>query len=50
LRDGTVGSVIVLVIAWSALAPAGRVLIITAALIVELFALLQFRVSRTMAA
>jgi len=44
------GSVIVLVIGWSALAPAGRVLIIAAAVVVEVFAFLQFRVSRTMAA
>jgi hypothetical protein len=45
-----VGSVIVLVIAWSTLAPAGRVLIIAAALVVEVFAFVQLRVSRTMAA
>ena len=43
-----VGSIIVLALAWSALTPAGRVLIITAALVVEGFAFLQFRVSRTM--
>lgn len=41
-----VGSVIVLLLAWSALAPAGRALIIAAALIVEVFAFLQFRASR----
>ena len=44
-----VGSLILLVAAWSALAPAGRVLIIAAALVVEAFAFLQYRVSRTMA-
>jgi hypothetical protein len=44
-----VGSVIVLLLAWPALAPAGRALIIAAALIVEVFALLQFRASRTIA-
>ena len=41
-----IGSVIVLLLAWSALAPAGRALIIAAALIVEVFAFLQFRASR----
>lgn len=41
-----IGSVIALLLAWSALAPAGRALIITAALIVEVFAFLQFRASR----
>jgi hypothetical protein len=45
-----VGSVIVPVLAWSALAPGGRVLIIAAALIVEVFAVLQFRASRTVGA
>ena len=45
-----VGSAILLVAAWSALAPAGRVLIIAAALVVEAFAFLQYRVSRTMTA
>lgn len=43
-----VGSVIVLVLAWSALDPAARVLIIAAALIVEAFAFLQYRASRMM--
>ena len=45
-----VGSVIVLLVAWPALAPSGRLLIIAAALIVELFAFLQFRASRTLGA
>lgn len=44
------GSVIVLVLAWPALAPGGRVLIIGAALIVEVFAFLQFRASRSIGA
>ena len=43
-----VGSVIVVIVAWSALAPMGRALIIAAALIVEVFAFLQFRASRTL--
>lgn len=41
-----VGSAIVLVLAWPSLAPAGRTLIIVAAIIVEVFAWLQFRASR----
>lgn len=41
-----VGSIIVLVVAWSSLAPTGRALIIGAALAVEVFAFLQFRASR----
>jgi hypothetical protein len=42
------GSVIVLVFAWSALTPTGRILIIAAALVVEALAFLQFRASRTL--
>lgn len=42
-----VASIIVLLLAWPALSPGGRALIIAAALIVEVFALLQFRASRT---
>ena len=44
------GSAIVLVAAWAQLAPAARVLLIAAALIVEVFATLQFRVARSIAA
>ncbi len=40
------GSAIVLIAAWSALTPAGRTLIIATALVVEVFAVLQFRASR----
>lgn len=43
-----IASGIVLLVAWPALSPAGRLLIIGAALIVELFAFLQFRASRTL--
>jgi hypothetical protein len=45
-----VGSAIVLLAAWTQLAPAGRVLLIAAALIVEVFATLQYRVARSIAA
>lgn len=45
-----VGSAIVLIAAWTQLAPAGRVLIVAAALIVEVFATLQYRVARSIAA
>jgi hypothetical protein len=45
-----VGSAIVLVAAWAQLAPAARVLLIAAALIVEVFAALQVRVARSIAA
>jgi hypothetical protein len=45
-----VGSAIVLIAAWTQLAPAGRVLLIVAALIVEVFATLQYRVARSIAA
>lgn len=45
-----VASAIVLLLAWSALSPAGRILIIAAALVVEAFAFLQFRASRTLQA
>jgi len=40
----------VLVAAWAQLAPVARVLLIAAALIVEIFATLQFRVARSIAA
>jgi hypothetical protein len=42
------GSAILLVVAWASLAPAGRALIIAAALAVEAFAFIQFRMSRAM--
>jgi len=45
-----VGSVIVLIAAWTQLAPAGRVLLIAAALIVEVFATLQYRCARSITA
>ena len=44
------GSAIVLIAAWTQLAPAARTLIIAAALIVEVFATLQFRLARSTAA
>lgn len=44
-----VGSAVVLIVAWAQLAPAGRVLLIAAALIVDVFATLQFRVARSIA-
>jgi len=44
-----VGSAIVLAAAWTQLAPAGRGLLIAAALIVEVFATLQYRVARSIA-
>jgi hypothetical protein len=44
------GSTVVLVAAWAQLAPVARVLLIGAALIVEVFATLQFRVARSIAA
>jgi CHASE2 domain-containing sensor protein len=44
------GSAIVLIAAWAQLAPVARVLLIAAALIVEVFATLQFRVARSIAA
>jgi CHASE2 domain-containing sensor protein len=43
------GSAVVLVLAWTELAPLARVLIIVAAVIVELFATLQFRAARSIA-
>lgn len=43
------GSAIVLIAAWSQLAPAARALLIAAALIVEVFATLQYRVARSIA-
>jgi CHASE2 domain-containing sensor protein len=43
------GSAIVLIAAWAQLAPAARVLLIAAALVVEVFATLQFRVARSIA-
>lgn len=45
-----IGSAIVLVVAWGQLAAVARVLIIAAALVVEVFATLQFRVARSIAA
>jgi hypothetical protein len=45
-----VGSVIVLIATWTQLAPAGRVPLIAAALIVEVFATLQYRVARSITA
>lgn len=45
-----IGSGIILVVAWGQLAPVARVLIIAAALVVEVFATLQFRVARSIAA
>lgn len=44
------GTAIVLIAAWTQLAPAGRALLIAAALIVEVFATVQFRAARSMAA
>lgn len=44
------GSAIVLIAAWTQLAPAARALIIAAALVVEVFATLQYRVARSIAA
>jgi hypothetical protein len=44
-----VGSAIVLIVAWAQLAPAGRVLLIAAALAVEVFATLQYRLARSIA-
>jgi len=43
------GSAVVLVLAWTELVPMARVLIIVAAVIVELFATLQFRAARSIA-
>ncbi|HYE89302.1 MAG TPA: hypothetical protein VEA16_23285 [Vicinamibacterales bacterium] len=45
-----VGSVIVLIAAWAQLAPVGRVLIIVAAVVVEVFATVQYRIARSLAA
>lgn len=45
-----VASVIVLIVAWTQLAPLARVLLIGAALVVEVFATMQFRVARSIAA
>ena len=45
-----VGSAIVLVAAWAQLAPAGRVLLLVTAVVVEIFATLQFRAARSMPA
>jgi hypothetical protein len=42
-----VGSAIVLIVAWAQLAPAGRALLIAAALAVEVFATLQYRLARS---
>lgn len=41
------GSAIVLIAAWTQLTPAARALLIAAALVVEIFATLQYRVART---
>jgi hypothetical protein len=43
------GSALVLIVAWAHLAPGARALIIAVALIVEIFATLQFRAARSMA-
>lgn len=45
-----VGSAIVLIAAWTHLEPAARVLLIAAAIIVEIFATLQYRLARSHAA
>lgn len=45
-----VGSAILLFVAWTQLAPAARLLLIAAAVIVEIFATLQFRIARSIVA
>ena len=44
------GSAVVLIAAWTQVAPAGRMLLMVTAVIVEVFATLQFRAARAMPA
>jgi hypothetical protein len=41
------GSVVMLLLFWSQLTPIGRVLIVAVAIVVDVFAMLQFRAART---